>query len=127
MATKRRYNGTKQTTGPDAESPFVNIPWGATQDKAFDEWLNTREGDSLDDIVEAFLADGLTVKLGAQGDSRYCTVDSQEARAAGTKHLLSGWSDTPLEAAQIALFKWKHLLLCIWDHPTDVTAKSRRR
>jgi len=125
--TKRRTNGAKQHAGPESESPFVNIPWGRTQDEHFDTWLDSNLNTTLESLVDAFLSDGLSVKIGQQGDSVYCTVDDKEAAQTGSKHLLSGWSDSCLEACQIAWFKWESLLSKAWDHPTEPAAKSRRR
>jgi hypothetical protein len=128
MAIKRRNkNGTRQQAGPDSESPFVNIPWGRTQDEEFDAWLEANPGVTLLSLVEDLHRDKLGIKLGAQGDSRFCTLDSMEAKDAGSKYLLSGWSDSIEEATAIAFFKWVNLLERNWEHPTATVAKSRRR
>jgi hypothetical protein len=127
MATKRKYNAGKQQSGPDSESPFVNLPWGAAQDESFDKWLDEGGTDNLAVLFDGFLGDDLTIKVGQQGESFYCTLDSKEAREVGTKHLLSGWSDTLLECVQICAFKWESLLGKNFEHPTVTQAKSRRR
>jgi len=126
-ANKRRSNAGRSGSGPDRESPYLNIPWGNEQDGDYADWLSGPDAPLAAGAIDHCIQESLNIKIGTYGDSVFATIESPEAKKAETKYLISGWSDTWEDAVLVAWYKWTVLVLRDWEHPTAAIAKSHRR
>jgi hypothetical protein len=126
---KPSYRATSKARPKQEEaSPFLTIPWDEATDRAFDEWRLSTEGKApLAKVLGTLLAEGHNVKLGANADSVYCSIENRERREDDQPCMLSGWSDAWDEALYVAYYKWDQLMARDWEAPFASTSRRRRR
>lgn len=108
--------------------PFLSIPWGNEQDAAFDEWLTDKgKGMTPAAVLAWAMEQGYAVKVAANNDGFFCSLEHLERKDKDLPFMLSGWGGDYKEAMQVAHFKVAVILEDDWDKGGQSRSSSRRR
>lgn len=101
-------------------------PWTNEVETAFETWAGGRPPLNLEQHVMAQLNQEVAVSFKALEGSICCTLAHQPSRAASIPYLLTGWSNNPLDALLVALYKLEVMMNGVWEAPPARPAPRRR-
>lgn len=107
-------------------SDFIRTPyWNPDVEAQYVSWMEGQHPEDPWSTVRVFLDQGVAVSFKPFNGSWCATLANQELRNKSQPHLLSGWSDEPVDALFVARFKLMVLLDGSWDSEAAPVASKR--
>jgi len=91
--------------------------WTPEVEDDFESWAEKRGSADLASILDDFLGSSVAVSFKALNGSICATLAHQPSKDASLPYLLTGWSDTALDALFVAMFKLEVELQGVWEAP----------
>ena len=97
---------------------FIQTPyWTVATEDAFEQWVQSQEPDSVEDLLDGFLGEGVAVSFKSMNGSICCTLAHQASKDANLPYLLTGWSSNAGDALAVAMYKLAVMLKGVWEAP----------
>lgn len=107
-------------------SDFIRTPyWNPEVEDQYVSWMESQHPDHPWAAVQELLDQGVAVSFKPFNGSWCTTLANQELRDKKLPHLISGWSDEPVDALFVARFKLRVLLDGSWESDSIPLASKR--
>jgi hypothetical protein len=100
--------------------------WTPEIENHFEQWCRDKGEPCLAEALAHFLGEDVAISFKTLNGSVCCTLAHQPSKDAGLPYLLTGWSDSVMDAFAVADYKLKIMLSGVWEAPPAPKPSHRR-